>query len=261
MKINVDFFKRMFMPHTMFDVSCIEDDRVLVQKRLREFLCSDRSHQIATVNPEFLLETRKNSRFLDVLNACELRLPDGVGMHLWFWLQGKYMRSRISGADLVEGIFQLAEENRATVFLAVKKGGLSSFEEIKSSICLRYPNVRIVGSDMDVSLVYTPFNAYETVSSLTGASVVLCNFGAPEQEIFLSQLKGGTMRIGMGVGGSFDYLTGRIRRAPKHVRALGAEWLWRLAVQPNRWRRIIRAVIVFPFVIFFDRIKYILKTL
>jgi N-acetylglucosaminyldiphosphoundecaprenol N-acetyl-beta-D-mannosaminyltransferase len=54
------------------------------------------------------------------------------------------------------------------------------------------------------------------------------------------------MRLAMGVGGAFDFLTGRIPRAPKAIRTLGLEWLWRLYQQPKRFRRIWNAVIVFP---------------
>ncbi|MDD4901131.1 MAG: WecB/TagA/CpsF family glycosyltransferase, partial [Patescibacteria group bacterium] len=60
-------------------------------------------------------------------------------------------------------------------------------------------------------------------------------------------------KVGLSVGGSFDYLTGKVRRAPRGLRRLGLEWLWRLFKQPRRWRRIYRATVIFPwrFLIFF----------
>jgi len=242
--------------HTIFDISAVEDDRSSVKRHLEEFLCSGYSHQIATVNPEFLLEARKNPLFFAILKECELLVPDGVGMHLWFWLQGKCMQQRIPGADLIEDIFDVASKMRLTVFLAVKKGGLSSFHEVKNVISKRYPNLNVFGADIDIS---SDFDVYNVPLSLSQAAIVLCNFGAPEQEIFIFRIKGGTMRIGIGVGGSFDYLTGKIPRAPKFMRSCGIEWMWRLYIQPSRWRRIGRVVLWFPLVALFDCVVHNMK--
>ena len=75
-----------------------------------------------------------------------------------------------------------------------------------------------------------------------------CNFGAPDQEYFLESLRGRSesVRLVMGVGGAFDFLTGKLPRAPRVFRVIGLEWLWRLFLQPSRWKRIWRAVVVFP---------------
>ena len=74
----------------------------------------------------------------------------------------------------------------------------------------------------------------------------LCNFGAPYQEKFINSLKNDILWVAMGVGGSFDYVTGKTKRAPKIMRIFGLEWLWRLILQPKRIKRIINAVIIFP---------------
>jgi len=86
--------------------------------------------------------------------------------------------------------------------------------------------------------------------------IVFANFGAPYQEKFLNSLKSAKnskMRLVMGVGGSFDYLTGKIRRAPVFTRKIGLEWLWRLIQQPRRIKRIWNAVIIFPIKIIFQK--------
>jgi N-acetylglucosaminyldiphosphoundecaprenol N-acetyl-beta-D-mannosaminyltransferase len=80
----------------------------------------------------------------------------------------------------------------------------------------------------------------------TKYEILFCNFGAPHQEKFLNSLKSAKIRLAMGVGGSFDYVTGKLQRAPRAMRIFGLEWLWRLILQPKRWRRIWNAVIVFP---------------
>jgi N-acetylglucosaminyldiphosphoundecaprenol N-acetyl-beta-D-mannosaminyltransferase len=77
--------------------------------------------------------------------------------------------------------------------------------------------------------------------------LVFCSLGAPYQEYFLAkhQTTWPSCRIMIGIGGSFDFIIGRIKRAPQLWRRCGLEWLWRLIQQPWRWRRIWNAVAVF----------------
>ncbi len=117
-------------------------------------------------------------------------------------------------------------------------GGLSNYEAIKKALLEKYPELSVAK--------FSP--EYLTVSKPIPYHVVLCNYGAPLQEIILTGLREqpGNIRLAMGVGGAFDFLTGRIPRAPKFLRSIGLEWLWRLFQQPKRWRRIWNAVIIFP---------------
>ncbi|MDO8566296.1 MAG: WecB/TagA/CpsF family glycosyltransferase [Candidatus Moranbacteria bacterium] len=219
-----------------------------IRTRVGMFLDEPRFHQIATINPEFLLEAEKNRDFRVVLEQCNLRVADGFGITLAFLLKGERLRYRFPGADLTEEVLKLADKKQLGIYLAIRKDGLSSFEEIKRALLEKYPTVKIDGADIDP---YQVSGIRYQVSS-----VVLCNFGAPMQELFLAQLKADSSpsRIAMGVGGSFDYLTGKIKRAPVWLRVLGLEWFWRLIQQPKRWKRIWNAVVVFPFRVIFATI-------
>lgn len=204
------------------------------------FLDEPKFHQIATVNPEFLREAEKNTDFRTVLLDTDLRVADGFGIVLAGLLRGTYIE-RFPGADLMDEILHIANRKKLPVYLAVRADGLSTYGEVKAAISKKYPNIEIAGADVAVSSHHVSLITYP-------ASLIFCNFGAPEQEIFLSSLKGqNTIRIAMGVGGSFDYLTGKQKRAPQFLRAIGLEWLWRLIRQPKRWRRIWNALVVFPF--------------
>lgn len=195
---------------------------------VRKYLHEPTFHRIATVNPEFLVLGEKDQAFKDSLLAADLCVADGFGIVFAGWLKGKRI-TRIPGADLVKEILKIAEREHYNVSLAIKKDGLSSYEEIREALIKKHPQLRIT-------------------SELTQAEVVLCNFGAPEQELFLESLRSnpGALRLAIGVGGSFDYLTGKLRRAPKTMRFLGLEWLWRLILQPKRIKRIWTAVVTFP---------------
>lgn len=213
-----------------------------VRKFVSSFLDGDIFHRIATVGPEFLLRAREDEDFKKNLLRADLRVVDGFGITLAGWLHGKHV-PRFPGADLLREILKEAEARNLSVFLAVRKDGLSSLQEIQRALLKKYPNIRIQGKEFT--------NKPDSQFLISHSDIVFCNFGAPEQEYFLESLRGRTksVRLVMGVGGAFDFLTGKLPRAPKVFRILGLEWLWRLFLQPKRWRRIWRALVVFPMLV------------
>lgn len=227
--------------------------------RVEKFLDELKFHRIATINPEFLLEAEKNEDFKKVLLDADLRVADGFGIVLAGWLKGECVK-RFPGADLMEEILKIANEKKLSVFLAVNKDGLSSYDEIKQTIFKKYPNIKINGADIichservresrnpDATGQIPWQTRDDTIENFHHSSIIFCNFGAPEQELFLAEIKNHpeNIRLAMGVGGSFDYLTGKQKRAPKYLRLIGLEWLWRLILQPRRFKRIWNATVVF----------------
>lgn len=212
--------------------------------KIESFFVEERFHQIATVNPEFILEAQKNSKFKHILNGCNFCVADGFGIRLAFFRFGKILKCRFAGADLMHEILKMAEKKKVAIFLAINKSGLSGFAEIRDFLLKLYPELEIYGQEIDPQITshQLPF---------TSRGVLLCNFGAPSQEIFLNSAKNGKIRIAMGVGGTFDFVTGKIKRAPVFIRKIGLEWLWRFFQQPKRIGRIINAVIIFPIKIIF----------
>ncbi len=209
-----------------------------VVNRIRQWFDGEGFHRIATVGPEFLLLATKNRAFRGALESADLRVADGVGLHLPFFLAGETLVERIAGADLLPEIFRFAEAKQLTVGLMLDPGGLSSYEAIKKVLLETYPDLSVAKFSHE----------YLTGSLPIPYHIVLCNYGAPLQEIMLAGLKEkpGSVRLAMGVGGAFDFLTGKVPRAPRPLRSIGLEWLWRLWQQPKRWHRIWNAVIVFP---------------
>lgn len=221
---------------------------------IRRFLIEPKFHQIATVNPEFLVEADRNPKFRDVLNHCDLRVADGFGIALVAFFRGEKWKCRFPGVDLMEEILRMANERRLSVYLAVRAEGLSAFEEVRTAILEKYPDIHIGGGNFNRSnwkLVTS--NSQEIFQlPITHYQLLFSNFGAPYQELFLAGLRSQEIecRLAIGIGGAFDYLTGKRKRAPKWLRAIGFEWLWRVILQPSRIRRIWNAVIVFPVRVF-----------
>ena len=212
-------------------------ERKEILEKISRFLSENEFGQIATVNPEFILEAQKDEEFRNILNSCDLNVADGVGIKLAFWwLRGK-LKYRMAGIDLMQEILKIADERKLKIFLATKSGGLSSFEETRDAILKKYPTLEIDGENIDI---------HNTLYIIPDTDILFCNFGAPFQEKFLNSQKDGKIKLTVGVGGSFDYLTGKLKRAPKWMQFFGVEWFWRLLLQPRRIRRIWNAVIIFP---------------
>jgi N-acetylglucosaminyldiphosphoundecaprenol N-acetyl-beta-D-mannosaminyltransferase len=241
-----------------------------ILEKVALFLSEPKFHRIATVNPEFILEAQKNTKFKDVLNNCDLNIADGIGIKFAFWRYGRHLRCRMAGIDLMKKILKIASDRKLGIFLAANKDGLSTWEETRDAILKVYPNIIINGVALDRkeknyviasgtewSEAIPKFNAMNTkIAAITTLprndkiDILFCNFGAPFQELFINRIKCDNIRLAIGVGGSFDFLTGKTKRAPVLVCKLGFEWLWRLLQkpdhQPRRWKRIWNAVVIFP---------------
>ena len=208
--------------------------------------------QINTINPEFILEARKNQKFRDILNAkTSLNIVDGIGIKFAGWRQGYNLKYRWPGVDLMGEILKIANKNKQKVLIITHKESLSNKNEIKAVVKNLYPKLKVK------VIVMQRFNLRKQEDwkfANMNYDIALCNFGAPQQEILLHDLQNYNIKLAMGVGGSFDFLTGKIKRAPKWLRKIGLEWFWRLILEPRyRLKRIWQAVIIFPIKIVFNK--------
>ncbi len=222
---------------------------------------------IFTPNPEILLEARRNPAYLQALKQGTLLLPDGHGLQLvstllmfprplrWilflpalllylFWK--KPFQSRIPeiihGSDFMNEVIQWSAQHSKSVFFLGGRSGVA--EKTAKIFQKRYPKLMVVGTS-----ACDPNE--EALKKVLHAKpdVLLVAYGAPKQELwiakYLSEFK--HIHTVMAVGGSFDFWSGEIQRAPRILRQLGLEWLWRLIKQPKqRFKRIWNAVVVFP---------------
>ncbi len=220
----------------------LKKDEIIL--KIKSYLNEPKFHQIATVNAEFILQAQKDNDFKNILNNCDLNVADTISIRYAFLRFGKWLKARIAGADLMHEILKIANEKKLSVFLAVNKNGLSSYEEIIKVLSQKYPNIEFGGASLDP----LSFSSYNILN--TKYEILFCNFGAPYQEKFINCVKNDILGVAMGVGGSFDFVTGKVKRAPKIMRYFGLEWLWRLIQKPpdrpRRWKRIWNAVIIFP---------------
>lgn len=180
---------------------------------------------------------RRDPEFLGVLQRVDLTTADGVGVMLAARIQGHRISERITGVDLTENLAAVTDP-RPVLFLLGAAPGVAS--DAAARLRERFSGVQIAGvfsgSPGDDDLPHI----LDQLSS-SGADTLLVAFGAPEQDKWIARHRQALAQCGIvlaiGVGGTFDYLSGRVPRAPRMVRRIGLEWLYRLIRQPWRWRR------------------------
>lgn len=207
---------------------------------------------IATPNPEMLLEARKNPEFKKILQTTDLNIPDGIGIIFASKIQGTSLLERVTGTDLMQKICQNVQLG-TRIFLLGAAPGVA--EKVKKKLT-EDKTLTIVGAFSG-----TPASSHDKelqkIINDARPDILFVAFGAPKQELWLSRNLPHlpSVKIAMGVGGAFDFIAGIRKRAPRFMQKLGLEWLFRLIIEPSRWRRIYNATIKFPIIFLFSRKK------
>ncbi len=178
---------------------------------------------IVTPNPEIIVAASRSKRFEEILNGAEVSLPDGAGVLAAGNILKKGIKRRITGTDLMVRLCRESAERAFTVGFLGGRGGVAE----KTAECLvkKYPDLRVKF-------------AGEEFENRTHIDILFVALGAPKQEEWIAEnLSKIDVTVAMGVGGAFDYISGKVPRAPKFVRQIGMEWGYRLVRQPWRLKR------------------------
>ncbi|OGH07750.1 MAG: hypothetical protein A2171_02545 [Candidatus Levybacteria bacterium RBG_13_35_9] len=190
-----------------------------------------KKYYIVTPNPELLVIANKNKEYKSILNNAKIALPDGIGVMWGARFVGRPLKQRITGVDFMESLCKYVSKQPITVsFLG---GGPSVAEKAAECLRKKYPGLKI------------SWVSQEHTSSLTSkeTDILFVALGSPKQEIWISEnLQKLNAKVIMGVGGSFDFISGKVTRAPKFLQNLGLEWLFRLVMEPWRIKRQLRLV-------------------
>jgi N-acetylglucosaminyldiphosphoundecaprenol N-acetyl-beta-D-mannosaminyltransferase len=191
--------------------------------------------QICTVNPEFIMDARKDPHFAAVLRRADLRAPDGVGIVLAARLLGVRLRERVTGSDGIYYICQHAATRGWRLFFLGAGPGVA--EQTARKMQKLYPGLIVVGvfagspDDEDWPAIHHNLNEARP-------DILFVAYGHPSQDRWIDQHRQELpVQVAIGVGGAFDFVAGVTVRAPRWMQRLGLEWLHRLVRQPWRWRR------------------------
>ncbi len=219
--------------------------------RIRRMLADGRPHHIVTVNPEFVMTAQRNALFRTTLRRADLAVPDGVGLKLAARWTGQRLANRVPGVELCERLAQLSAETGARIFLLGAAPGVA--EAAAAALRRRYPGVVIAGCYAGSPHPRDEADVRQRIMAAR-TEILLVAYGSPAQDLWIARNQPRlAIPVAIGVGGSFDYLSGAVPRAPRLMRQLGLEWLYRLVRQPWRWRRIWTAVVRFPVAVLLHR--------
>lgn len=198
--------------------------------------------QVVSLNPENFVLAQKNNNFRKALQDAQIQLIDGFGVVLAGAILDQKIGERVTGVDLMEKLIDLAIRKRLTVGLIGGRPKLAEY--IADCYNQKTGQTHLFGLEGIKNSKNPKKEEEEEIMAIIRdrrPSFLFVSFGSPAQELWLwrnrHKLKG---IVCMGVGGAFDFLAGRIKRAPKFVRSLGLEWVWRLIRQPWRLKRQLR---------------------
>ena len=212
-------------------VSCVNMEQVLEQ--VGDYLKGDGCHTIFAVNPEKVIRCETDKILLGYLVEADILIPDGIGVVIAVNLLSDKKIARVAGADLMPRICELSLNNKNGIFLfgATKDVNDRAVDVLKNG----FEGVNIVGTK-DGYVKQEDMDDLVAEINASKAEILFVALGSPVQEKWISEYKSKLkyVKVIQGVGGTFDALTGNVKRAPKIFRDIHLEWFYRLVSQPGR---------------------------
>lgn len=215
-----------FLSTRMANLVALMDERLM--KKEKTF--------VVTANPEIVMAARNDAQYYQTLQEAHYVIPDGIGIVLGARLLGTPIVERLAGFDLMIHLLKLSSEKGYRVFMLGAEEKV--IEEAVKRVKATYPNLELAGYHHG----YISLEDDSVVQAIkaTEPDIVLVGLGFPKQEYwiqtYMPQFNKGLF---IGVGGSFDVLAGKAKRAPLIWQKLKIEWLHRLLQNPSRWRRML----------------------
>lgn len=224
---------------------------------LKERIHNNKSFTIFTPNPEILVRAKIEKKFAEILQSNDVNIPDGVGISLFTGIP------TIKGRVLMEDILKLLNENKLSAYF------IGSHSDVIEKVLVKINNIF---SEINAKGLAGPFLNEQGISidneqaliqqkvehelKQYKPTVVFVAFGAPKQEYWVTLMKKKFPHISwMVVGGALDTYSGVKSLPPSWLQTIKLEWLFRLVQEPQRLGRIINAVIVFPLLVLFSKLR------
>jgi N-acetylglucosaminyldiphosphoundecaprenol N-acetyl-beta-D-mannosaminyltransferase len=220
-------------------VAGVEFDRLdmgAAIERIAELARQRPMSTVVTPNVDLVVIANRDPAFMTAIRRADLVLADGQPVVWASRLTGRRLPERVTGADLVPALVEVAEERGLRVFLLGGAPGVA--ERAAARLRTLAPGVVIVGTAGPPAAA---IDAPDVIRQINDArpDLLFVGFGAPKQELWLERHRAELdVGVGIGVGASLDFAAGRVPRAPRWMQRHGLEWLFRLAREPRRlWRR------------------------
>lgn len=223
--------------HSFLDVRVDNITMDQTVQKVAEAIKGERACNIVTVNPELVMIARENPEFKSIIQDASVVTPDGVSLVVIGRLTGRHLKERVTGVDLCDRLAQEAAKHGWSMYLLGAGPGVA--EKAANNLVASYPELIVTGtSDNDPDDESSADSIMDITT--TEPDILLVAYGSPTQELWIKKYADdlGNL-VTIGVGGSFDFIAGSAKRAPKPVQKVGLEWLWRLILQPKRIKRML----------------------
>jgi N-acetylglucosaminyldiphosphoundecaprenol N-acetyl-beta-D-mannosaminyltransferase len=221
------------MKENLLGVNVSNETYEQITEKLLDRIRHNQKSFIVAINPEKIMKAQNDAQLMELLNKADFQIPDGVGILLASKLRGGKIRQRVTGIDLMMHLCKAFAKNNKSIFLYGGQPGVAE----KACECLKilYPGINITGVlngyEKDEQIVRSTINR-------ANPDIVFVALGSPVQEYWIvNNMNHLSAQVFQGVGGSFDVISGRVKRAPSIFRRFGLEWLYRLLKEPVRWKR------------------------
>lgn len=211
---------------------------------LEDLLTTNKKKFIITVNPEIIMKSYKNIEIKEMLlNDNNILVPDGISIIKKAKQYNINIKERITGVDISSKALEICNKNKKSIYLFGSKKEV--LDKLIININQKYPNINIVGfSD---GYVEDKDKIMQEIISLS-PDLILIALGVPNQELLINKyIEKARKGVFIGVGGTFDVLSGYKKRAPKLFIKLNLEWMYRIICEPTRLKRFIQNNVVFMF--------------
>ncbi len=213
--------------------------------KIEEFIASGATHHVLTSDANAILTSRHDPEYADIMRCAALTTPDGFGVIWGARLLNLPIYERVTGVDMVTGICERAAKKGYRLYILGSEEGVAALAA--RNLMARYPGLQVVGThhgfwrrdgkEAGLSTDEADAKMADEIG-LQRIDVLFVAMGIPMQEKFIAaQLGRLKTPVALGVGGSFDVYAGKFNRAPQTVQRLGLEWLYRVWIDPSRWKR------------------------
>ncbi|MCE5323552.1 WecB/TagA/CpsF family glycosyltransferase [bacterium] len=199
---------------------------------IKDFIASGKPHMIVTADASMIARAQDDNDLKNIINEADLVTPDGSGIIKGARILGTPLIERVSGVDLARELCRMSAEDGFSIFFLGAEPGIA--DAAADNLAKAYPGMNVAGTHDGY---FKPDSDSEIAGLVkeSGAQALLVAMGIPRQEKFIKRYMSDMgISVAMGVGGSFDVFSGRVKRAPVWFQNHGLEWAYRLAKDPSK---------------------------
>lgn len=189
---------------------------------------------VITANPEIAMKILNDKEMQNVAEKAELITPDGIGIVFASKMLGGAVKERVSGFDIVVELMRKRNNERKSLKIYALGANQETISLAVKNIENQFTNVQVVGFHDGY---FNSENESKIVKEINECKpdLLLVGLGSPKQEQFISKHKPYfNTKVAIGVGGTFDVLSGKVKRAPVLIQKMNLEWFYRLVNNPKR---------------------------